>query len=58
MLKINTRYILRHKDTEKIINIKTKEEKSYWDKYFNDPEFQFTEVVVHERKEECESCQA
>lgn len=58
MLQINERYVLKGPNTEKVISIKTKEDLSFWNRYVDNKDYVFTRVVIHQRKEECESCSA
>lgn len=59
MLKTNTRYVLKNPEgVEKIISIKSEEDAAFYTPYLDKPGFVFTEVKVHQMKEECESCSA
>lgn len=59
MLNTETRYVLRYKDTEKIISINNAQDQAYWSKYLNDPEYTFTEVKVSEpRGNVCLACES
>lgn len=58
MLKINTRYVLRHADQEKIVAIKDEADLAYWSAKEAQSGYSFTEVKVHEAPQECEACSA
>ena len=59
MLKTNTRYVVKVGEKESIFTINNEADAKYWsERSAMRPEWVFKEVIIHQRKEECESCSA